>query len=444
MKDKKWVIPVISLLAVLLIGAAVWGVVENNKRTTYERYLNSVYQKSFAEVVGYMSNIDAALSKLKVANTPARYVALLSEIWRNTGQAENSLGQLPLSHVSMSGLSNFINQAGDYCYVLSERILDGQVIREEDIVQLDKLYETCGQVADELHRIQQENQLSFQEINEEIYYQSAQEGDTFAQIEKSSEQYPHLIYDGPFSDAITDKEPVGLGEEEVSQEEAGRIAQEWIGSGAQVTPTEEMNGKIATWGFSVEYADGKGAQINIAKKGGEVLWFMANDQQQSTEKPDDNRFNELKDVAKAFADQHGKSELTPTYAQFYNGVAVINMPATQGDVVLYPDLVKIWVSIETKEVVGYEANNYLMNHRERQLPEANVSEKEARDVVSPRLQLETTRKVLIPTDGGEEKLCYEFTGMVDDSRYIVFVNAQTGKEEDILRVLDTDQGTSVI
>ena len=59
----------------------------------------------------------------------------------------------------------------------------------------------------------------------------------------------------------------------------------------------------------------------------------------------------------------------------YDGLAVINFVALQDGVLLYPDLVKVQVRMDTGEIVGMEANNYLMNHTVRTAlsPSASVS-----------------------------------------------------------------------
>ena len=48
---------------------------------------------------------------------------------------------------------------------------------------------------------------------------------------------------------------------------------------------------------------------------------------------------------------------------------------------------------------------------------------------------------IIPTKWKTEILCYEFKGKVDDTEFLVYINADTGKEENILVILDTPNGT---
>ena len=51
---------------------------------------------------------------------------------------------------------------------------------------------------------------------------------------------------------------------------------------------------------------------------------------------------------------------------------------------------------------------------------------------------------IIPKDNKTEVLTYEFKGTVDEREFIVYINAETGREEDILIVLNTPNGILTI
>ena len=48
---------------------------------------------------------------------------------------------------------------------------------------------------------------------------------------------------------------------------------------------------------------------------------------------------------------------------------------------------------------------------------------------------------IIPTKFKTEILCWEFKGKVDDTEFLVYINVQTGAEEDILVIKNTPNGT---
>ena len=133
-----------------------------------------------------------------------------------------------------------------------------------------------------------------------------------------------------------------------------------------------------------------------------------------------------------------------TYAQYYNGITVINFAAVQDDVILYSDLVKVWVDRQTKQIVGMDARNYWFSHTRRDLPEPQVTEQEAREMISSNLTVKSVELALIPITPETEKLCYEFKGTFSEDSYIVYINVLTGDEEQIYRIIDSDQGQLVI
>ena len=51
---------------------------------------------------------------------------------------------------------------------------------------------------------------------------------------------------------------------------------------------------------------------------------------------------------------------------------------------------------------------------------------------------------IIPTEWKTELVCYEFKGKVEEREFLVYINADTGKEEDILVILDTPGGTLTV
>ena len=56
------------------------------------------------------------------------------------------------------------------------------------------------------------------------------------------------------------------------------------------------------------------------------------------------------------------------------------------------------------------------------------------------LDIKSERLAVIPTEWESEILCYEFKGTINDTDYLVYINAETGEEEDILLIVDTPNG----
>ena len=79
-----------------------------------------------------------------------------------------------------------------------------------------------------------------------------------------------------------------------------------------------------------------------------------------------------------------------------------------GEVLYYPDLIKISVALDNGEILKYEATGYVMNHHSRDAFPASLSIDEAERKVSPHLEVQTHKTAVVPTPAGEEVCCYEF------------------------------------
>jgi len=116
----------------------------------------------------------------------------------------------------------------------------------------------------------------------------------------------------------------------------------------------------------------------------------------------------------------------------------------QNGVILYADLVKVYVDRITQAVIGLDAINYRFHHRERDLSSAILTEADAKNALSDALTLEHTALALIPKSNTREVLCYEFKCTRGETFFIVYVNAASGAEEEIFEVLNSDEGDLVV
>ena len=137
----------------------------------------------------------------------------------------------------------------------------------------------------------------------------------------------------------------------------------------------------------------------------------------------------------------GFPNMKETYYLKQEGIVTINYAYSQDGVIMYPDLIKVKVALDNGEVLGIETSGYLNNHEERNLPEIKISKEEAKNTLNKDLQIESEGLAMIPTEWQSEIYCYEFKGKVDDSEFLVYINCENGREEDILVIKDTPNGT---
>ena len=251
--------------------------------------------------------------------------------------------------------------------------------------------------------------------------------------------YPSLIYDGPFSDGKTDGMPKGLTGERITRGQARQAAARYAGVPADtVRDAADSGGRFEAVGFAADTPDGR-VSVQVTGQGGHLLWMM----------PEAAEFEKKTDQAAclAAAEEYladmGFAPMERCFVQEYDGMIVANFAAVQDGVLLYPDQVKLQVSMATGRVVGAECSQYLTNRHPRERLEPEISLEQAQLTLSPRLHVNEARLCVIPTDEGE-KLCWEFRGTFSGETYYAYVDARSGEAAGILRIARTEAGEMAI
>lgn len=425
----------------IIIGLSVYTVVLDDENRQLKNQVAGSYQQSFEGLVTDMESLKTKLDKLQAVSGTNQYSSLLMDVWRQTGDTESAIAALPVSYQNTAALTQFMNRTGDYCRYLSGKLAKGQTLTAEDLAQVKLLADASGEISAKINDAWKNGYaVDIGITNVDFLPQNAAGG----QLDFSNQEFPRLIYDGPFSESTENKQPQGLGATVVSQAEAQSIAAQFVGMDSNaLSYGGDLNGTIACYGFTGTQ-DSNPFSIYISKQGGKVLWYMSHRSTGISAVPTDARYEQLKTIAQDYLRAKGYGDTAPSYAQFYGGMAIINLAPLDGSVVLYPDLVKVWVDISANNVAGMDANNYLMAHKPRQIPQPAIPQADAQAKLNANLQVTNSRLALIPLDTNEEKLCWEFTCKAGDNSYIVYINAQDGMEEDILMIQDTNEGKLVM
>jgi len=437
----KYFLPV--TFGLILVGLVVYSVILHGEKERLELKLSGLYQQSFQELMLDMRSLETKLSKLEVTNDSYQSTMILMDVWRQTGDTESSISSLPISYNSASPFIQFINRTGDYCRYLSKKVSDGESINAEDIDQIKKLREACVDISKVLDVAYKQGYMPNINTSTTDFISTASSS-TQGNLDFSNGKYPRLIYDGPYSESVEGKAQALEGAT-VSADQAKQIVTEFLGEEniLEVSQGQGEGGKIASFDFDGKLKDGNAFYINITKQGGKVLWFMQQTNGRGNAIPTDEKYEQLTKIAIEFLSDKGFDEAKATYAQFYAGNAIINVVPVKDEIALYPDLIKVWVDIEQDKIVGMDSLNYVMSHKKRELEKPKLSREQAATYVTSRLKLENIQLALIPTETKEEILCWEFTGKVEKQDYIVYINVESGKTEDIFLIKHTNEGTLV-
>ena len=263
--------------------------------------------------------------------------------------------------------------------------------------------------------------------------------DSFDNLEQNFHEYSGLIYDGAFSEHITRAEKVGLTGENIDEETAKNKAIEVFNNEniKEVTTYGKSEGDINSYDFGITFNDDSNATVSISEKGGHII-FMNKNREISAEVISQEDADKK---AKEYLEQKGFKNMKETYYLKQSGIVTINYAYVQDDVIMYPDLIKVKVALDDGEILGIETTGYLNSHTKRNLKDPKISVEKAKESLNKDLNIESEELAVIPTEWKTEVLCWEFEGNVDGLDFIVYVNAETGKEEDILIITNTPNGT---
>ncbi len=418
----------------------------------YRLYLENGYRHAFAELSANLNELDVALQKGIYATSPSMLGVLCTQIYGKAMSAQMALGELPYSNIELEQTAAFLAKAGDYAAALSRSAAVTGVCSNEQREALRGLSAGASDLSARVAGLQSDlmgGAVTLEDLEAAEARLSAAEGSghtladsSYQTVESDFPELPSLIYDGPFSEHIAGRTPAMLeGREDVTQDEARLAAARFLDLKPELfTLVSAGSGRLPTYSFSA-MVDGGELYVEVTRRGGLVVELLHSRPVESAALSRE----EAVAAAAAFLTSRGYPNMTESYFIDQGNVLTINFAAQQGEVLCYPDLVKVSVALDNGRVVGFESEGYLMNHTLRDLPRSPVSLGKAQAALSPELDILSHRLALIPTGGEYEVLTHEFKCQSADGRHVlVYINAQTGQEEKILILLEDESGTLVI
>lgn len=438
----------LSVICVLLIIVAILGFILYRKQREYRQASENSYNMAFYELVDYVQNVETYLAKSLISSTSEHGAETLTSLWREANLAQAYLSRLPIESQELENTEKFLNQVSDYSYSLSRKNIYKEDLTQEDLKNLKELHSysvelenTLNQLSDDLNN----GRFAWGELTKKGTMAFAQQVDniskeSFSNLEENFHEYSGLIYDGAFSEHLTSSEAKGLTGEDIEEEQAKEIAKEFIGKN-DVKEINNLgfseNATIPTYDFSINNQNNETINVSVSKKGGHIVYMNTNREVKSEVISQE----EADKKGKEFLENKGFTNMKETYYLKQEGIVTINYAATQDNVIMYPDLIKVKVALDNGEVLGIETTGYLNNHTKREVSKIAITKEEAKKSLNKDLQIESEGLAVIPTEWKTEILCYEFKGKVEDREFLVYINAENGREEDILIITNTPNGT---
>ena len=445
--SRRGLVRIISFITALVIVLAALSLVSYNRAKSAELKLEYSYLRAVENLNDHMSSIDSTLTKGKYATTAAMLESLANKLKSDTQGAKDNISQLPLEALNLEHTYQFLSQLGEYALSLSHKVSKGEQITEEELNNMETLEQYCKSLREQVMILEdsvQTGTVSFREITKQLSSedlsnsQSVQVMDGFKEYEEGFSSFPSLIYDGPFSDHLMQKKSEMLkGVSDVTRAEAQKTAAKVAQMRADLMEDAgDDDGIMPTYNFMSE-----SASVSVTKAGGMPVYLLKN---RNVDDIKISKENAVK-LARQYLTTIGIGSLTESYYEIAGNIITVNFAHLQNDITVYADLIKVSVAMDNGEILGFDARGYLTNHTDRNIASPKISLDAARKNVSPKLTIKKEKMAIIPSTSLTEKLCYEFlcTGQ-DGENILVYINADTGAEEEILILLIDENGTLTI
>lgn len=443
--EKRLRIAKITALAATFIVLAGLAIHNYRQAKTYERLLTNTYYHAFTELTTAAGELDTALQKAAYTVEGPLQDSLYQQIYAKALAAQYAMGELPYGNVELEHTAAFFAKTGDYAAALCRGGCDGVA---ENLAALTQI---SGDLNASLSQLQQELEagtLDISQVGRAAQVLSAavepagQElgGVTFQDVESDFPELPTLIYDGPFSEHLSSETPrVLAGQREITTQEAQDAAARFLHVPFDsLTLVSSGGGVLPVYAYTLPM-DGGSGYLEITRQGGQVLEFFRDRPLHQPAMTADQGV----ELAQNYLANWGFAQMEPSYHIQNEGVLTVHFAPVMDGVYCYPDLVKVSVALDDGSLLGYEAHGYLSRHHIRTLDPPAVTQESARSAVPNSLSVLNAQLALIPTAGGtQEVLTYEFKCQAQDGRHVlVYVNAATGQQQNILLLLEDETGT---
>lgn len=440
-----WLVVALCVAGVLLIATTTLWLANSARANSNGNAMENVYQRNFYDLVDNVNNAEIKLSKVLASDYDSYCKKMLKEISKNANSASYNLSNLPVSLDGLDETKHFINQVSGYTDSLLEKLDKGKELTMAEKDTLVDIYNSMTILKENLSKFSDEYMLKGYKIfkNGSLIKADYNKFTKIIQGIKSSDvEYPTMIYDGPFSDGQYNKEIKGLPKEIISTGEAKEIIKQFYPSlsNNDIKFITETNGKFSTFDFSVNLSKNIEVYIQVTKNGGKVLTvsgFGDSSERQIS-------LNEAITKVKEVINKQTGIMFDCVWSDIVSNDAYLNFAPVQAGVVLYPDLIKAKIDLASGNIIGYSASAYYTNHTPRVLQSATYDKSLADAKIPTGFKVESSRLCVAPLDYGTEKFCYEYKCTKDDATYYIYINAQDGTTENILKVIETTDGNKLM
>ena len=440
-KVKSFWIAFFLIMFVLTASFAIWQAVATNQKlksikmstisdeNVYKIGMENAQKQSLYLVCDSLKNIDASLGKVAVSHNVKHQAELLTGVAICANEVSCQLANLPIqTGDTLAKCEKFANQTQDYATYLVGRIADGGQMEANERQALKSLQKVARNMYDVFQAYAESDSAMFITNGTGV----GGVGDLTNMLNSAQDDaftYEKLIYDGPFSDSVEQKQ-LTCGKK-ISHQQGGDIVKKHFGENQFV---HEIKQKCPLY----VYKSPKG-EVTLTS-GGQVIEYEATQVFDGTKSLDGKQCIQK---AEQFCNKLGYNVKGIWVSSVQDYVTYVNCATVIDDVIVYPELIKVAVDTSNGDIVGVQAKSYLINHQERNVNFGEISQEKCKQQLDNHLRVTNVAKSLIEIKN-KQYLAYEFECTDGQNQYYVYIDSNTGKEVTIFKVVANTEGHTVM
>lgn len=441
-KKKNKIITGLSIATgILALSTTALGIafgIADSKAMDYHNKLENVYQSNLYSLIDSVNNLENKLSKTISANGSTYQRKTLLEASQNASEAEISIASLPFSQSDIQDTVKMVNQISGYTTTLADNLAKGGTLSEDEISTLTRVHESVVDLQNQLNEFARKMERGYSILDASLDIDTDSNGFSRAisSLKNNDIEYPTMIYDGPFSDSVVNSNIKGLKGDKISKEEAATKLEELYKNAVKIDYQGETNGKFSTYNYRVTNSNEEELYIQMTQIEGHIL-TISGAGENGAQTID---YEAAKNIALEFAKENGIEDGEVVWNDTIKEDVYLNIAPKENGIIFYPDLVKVKVNLVSGTVVGYDATSYFTNHTARTLSKGSLSLADAKEKVPSKFTIENARYVLSPLNYNREVVCVEVEATGEGSTYYFYYNVNDGSLENVLKVIETDDG----
>lgn len=439
---KRSYIRIVSYIGFMLIIIVASSVLSASNMKAYKTELEVSYQQSLAELSECLDKVNTDITKSLMSNSNGEIYDLSRDLYAQCSTAKNAMSRLPINQMELTNAYKFLSQCSDYAQYVGTKIDNGEQITHEEHDNLKALLRYAEkfneQTKNMVATVNSGAMITDNEVKSTSKINVTPLANGFSTGAEIFEDFPTLLYDGPFSDQVLRKASRLVKSGEVkTQEECRQIFANALGIDIKnVSYETDDKSRIPCYTFKCGRYTGL-----VTKQGGYIKEILYSGRIQSSNITAENACN----LALKALEKLGYDNMTVCYYNVENNICTVNCAYQKDNTCYYSDLIKVAISMNDGNLIGIDAKTYLTNHIKREPKIAKLSTNQAKKKLSRYLEVKSSKMCVIPKESGKEVQCYEFTCKSNDTGEdtLVYINCNTGDEEDIMILLKSANGTLV-